>query len=170
MANPDDEPAQLLRLHAFDDRSRRMKNIEQCLDTVRLESVPRRSPGSGRMAWRRRGIHARIPCRLWHDGQSRVGGGLLHGTPTSVPPADQGFDFSAGNAPIPAVSLEEVKALFSRYDFLDDGVKFLPAIPIALAGRRRPLRIHLRRVGDVSFRDEGEVVVSHLQLSPTIYE
>jgi hypothetical protein len=68
------------------------------------------------------------------------------------------------------VSLEEVKALFSRYDFLDDGVKFLPAIPIALAGRRRPLRIHLRRVGDVSFRDEGEVVVSHLQLSPTIYE
>jgi O-methyltransferase len=43
--------------------------------------------------------------------------------PTAEP--DKGFDYSAGVAPVLAVSLEDVQALFAKYGLLDDKVRFL---------------------------------------------
>jgi O-methyltransferase len=45
--------------------------------------------------------------------------------PPPTHPEDKGFDFSSSAAPILAVSIDEVRALFSRYGLLDDRVRFL---------------------------------------------
>ena len=45
--------------------------------------------------------------------------------PPPTHPQDDGIDLSAGILPILAVRLEEVQALFKRYDLLDAQVRFL---------------------------------------------
>jgi len=49
----------------------------------------------------------------------------FEGVPTPTWPEDKGFDISANVLPVLAVSLDEVKELFQRYDLLGGNVKFL---------------------------------------------
>lgn len=49
----------------------------------------------------------------------------FEGVPPPTWPEDKGFDISSRVFPILAVSLDEVKELFLRYDLLDENVKFL---------------------------------------------
>lgn len=49
----------------------------------------------------------------------------FEGVPAPSWKEDEGFDLSARILPVLAVSLEEVKELFSRYDLLGDNVRFL---------------------------------------------
>jgi O-methyltransferase len=103
----------------------RMKNIEECLDVVREQDVRGDLMEAG--VWRggatvlMRGYLAayEMPGRdVWVADS-------FAGLPAPTHPADRGFDFSPANAPILAVSLEEVHSLFERYDLLDDRVRFL---------------------------------------------
>ena len=47
------------------------------------------------------------------------------GVPPPTHPQDDGIDLSTGILPVLAVRLEEVQALFKRYDLLDAQVRFL---------------------------------------------
>jgi O-methyltransferase len=105
--------------------TRRMRNIEECLDAVREAGVPGDLAETG--VWRggatvfMRGYLAAygITDRLVWAADS------FEGLPRPSHDEDRGFDFSASVAPILSVSLEEVRALFARYGLLDEQVRFL---------------------------------------------
>ena len=104
---------------------KRLLNIEQCLDRVREDNIP------GDL----------IETGVWRGGATVLMRGYLaiygmhgrnvwvadsfEGLPAPSHPADAGLDFSASVAPILAVSLEQVRAVFERYGLLDDQVKFV---------------------------------------------
>jgi O-methyltransferase len=103
----------------------RMRNIEECLDVVRAGEVPGDLVETG--VWRggatvfMRGYLAAYGM----EGRDVWVADSFEGLPRPTLAEDLGFDFSAARAPILAVPLEEVRALFARYDLLDDRVRFL---------------------------------------------
>jgi O-methyltransferase len=118
---------------------RRLFNIEECLDRVREDRIPGDLAETG--VWRG---GATILMRGYlaiygMEGRDVWVADSFEGLPVPSHPADRGHDFSFSQAPILAVSLDEVRDVFDRYGLLDDRVKFLkgwfkdtlPAAPIA---------------------------------------
>lgn len=117
----------------------RMRNIEQCLDRIRLENIPGDFAETG--VWRggatvfMRGYLAAydLPGRVVWAADS------FEGLPAPTHPEDAGRDYSAAVVPILAIGLDEVRELFARHGLLDDRVRFLkgwfrdtlPTAPIA---------------------------------------
>ena len=104
---------------------RRLDNIEECLDVIRGENIPGDVAETG--AWRggasifMKGYlqtYAMTDRNVWVADS-------FEGMPVPRLPQDAGWDFSREIVPILAVSLEEVKENFRRYDLLDASVKFL---------------------------------------------
>jgi O-methyltransferase len=104
---------------------KRLDNIHQCLDVVRKEEVPGDLMETG--VWRggavvfMRGYLAayNMPDRTVWAADS------FEGLPKPTASEDAGYDFSADVFPILAISLEEVQALFAKYDLLDGQVEFV---------------------------------------------
>jgi len=103
----------------------RLDSLEECLDAVRVDRVPGDLIETG--VWRggacifMRGYleaYAMRGRRVWVADS-------FQGLPKPTHPADEGYDFSRDNAPYFAISLDEVKENFRRYDLLDDHVLFL---------------------------------------------
>jgi O-methyltransferase len=104
---------------------KRLDNLHFCLDAVRRDGVP------GDL----------IETGVWRGGSTIFMRGYLEaygirdksvwvadsfeGLPPSTWPQDQGVDLSARTVPFLAIGLEEVQALFRRYELLDDQVRFL---------------------------------------------
>jgi O-methyltransferase len=117
---------------------KRLQNISQCLDIVRLDRVPGDLAETG--AWRGGAcIFMRGYLTAWDMRDRTVWvADSFEGLPIPAVPQDSGHDFSAGPMPILAVSLEEVQENFRRYGLLDEQVQFLkgwfrdtlPAAPI----------------------------------------
>lgn len=117
---------------------RRLENIQYCVETVLENAVPGDVIETG--IWRggatifMRGLFAAygVTDRTVWAADS------FEGVPPPSRIEDAGFDISAKVYPVLAVTLENVQALFKRYDLLDDHVKFLkgwfkdtlPAAPI----------------------------------------
>jgi len=103
----------------------RLDNIHLCLDAIARDAVPGDLIETG--AWRggatifMRGYlaaHGITGRRVWVADS-------FEGLPPPSHEKDKGWDFSSKVFPYLAVSLEEVKALFQRYELLDDQVRFL---------------------------------------------
>jgi O-methyltransferase len=104
---------------------KRLDNLHFCLDAVRRDNVP------GDL----------IETGVWRGGSTIFMRGYLEafnvkdrtvwvadsfeGLPESTLPQDRGVDLSARTVPFLAISLPEVQNLFSRYELLDDQVRFL---------------------------------------------
>lgn len=104
---------------------RRLENLQFCVEAVLEDNI--------------KGDF--IETGIWRGGACIFMRGLLkaygitdrivwaadsfEGVPAPTWPEDSGFDLSANVFPVLAVSLEEVKELFQRYDLLDEKVKFL---------------------------------------------
>jgi hypothetical protein len=103
----------------------RINNIHSLLDRVVAEGIPGDFIETG--VWRggatllMRGFlaaHNITDRKVWVADS-------FAGLPAPSHPADAGYDFSVGVAPVLAVSRDEVEDLFRRYDLLDDQVGFL---------------------------------------------
>jgi O-methyltransferase len=117
---------------------KRLENVQFCAETALADSIKGDFIETG--IWRggtcifMRGILAAygVTDRTVWAADS------FEGVPPPTWPEDEGFDISSSVLPVLAVSLDEVRELFSRYDLLDDNVKFLkgwfkdtlPAAPI----------------------------------------
>lgn len=103
----------------------RLENIQFCVETVLAESIPGDFIETG--IWRggacifirgmlkAYGINDRI---IWAADS-------FEGVPPPSLPEDADFDISKDFLPILAVSLDEVRSLFKRYELLDDQTRFL---------------------------------------------
>lgn len=103
----------------------RLDQLQSCVETVLAEGVP------GDL----------IETGIWRGGACIFMRGLLkahgvtdrivwcadsfEGVPEPTHPEDAGLDLSRNVLPVLAVSLPEVQELFTRYDLLDDQVRFL---------------------------------------------
>jgi len=104
---------------------KRLDNIRYCIETVLADEIPGDFLEAG--VWRggacifMRGVLAAygIADRTVWAADS------FAGVPPPTHPQDDGIDLSAGILPVLAVRLEEVQALFKRYDLLDAQVRFL---------------------------------------------
>jgi hypothetical protein len=104
---------------------KRLDNIENCLATIKRDNVQGDVAETG--AWRGGASIFMKGCLAAWDMQDRLVwvADSFEGLPVPSAPEDAGYDFSATKVPILAVSLEEVRENFRRYDLLDDNVKFL---------------------------------------------
>ncbi len=104
---------------------KRLQNIMQCLDIVRLDRVPGDLIETG--VWRGGAcILMRGYLAAWDMKDRAVWvADSFEGLPKPTLPQDAGYDFSAELSPILAVSLDEVQENFRRYGLLDDQVHFL---------------------------------------------
>jgi O-methyltransferase len=104
---------------------KRLDNIQQCLTTVKRDGVPGDVAETG--VWRGGASIFMKGCLTSWGMDNRVVwvADSFKGLPVPTLPQDAGYDFSAGQVPILAVSLEEVRENFRRYDLLDEGVRFL---------------------------------------------
>jgi O-methyltransferase len=117
---------------------KRLENIEHCLDVIRTEGIPGDLIETG--VWRGGAtIFMRGYLAVYDLPERNVWvADSFEGLPKPSLAQDEGWDFSAAEMPILAVSLDEVKENFRRYDLLDDRVRFLkgwfkdtlPAAPI----------------------------------------
>ena len=103
----------------------RLDSLERCLDAVRIDRVPGDFIETG--VWRG---GACIFMRGYLEAYGMRGRRVwvadsFEGLPKPTHPADEGWDFSREKAPSFAISLDEVKDNFRRYDLLDDRVVFL---------------------------------------------
>ena len=105
---------------------KRIDNLHACLELVRTRQIP------GDL----------IETGVWRGGATIFMRGYLQaygisdrlvwvadsfeGVPPSTLPQDMGVDLSKSTNPFLAVSLDEVKSYFARYELLDDQVRFLP--------------------------------------------
>ena len=104
---------------------KRLDNIQTCIETVLDDAIPGDFLEAG--VWRggscifMRGVLAAygIADRTVWAADS------FEGVPPPTHPQDEGIDLSVGVLPVLAVPLEEVQALFKRYDLLDAQVRFL---------------------------------------------
>lgn len=103
----------------------RLDNLHSCLEQIHRDAVP------GDL----------IETGVWKGGATIFMRGFLQahgisdrlvwvadsfeGLPKPSRPEDQGWDLSKETMPYLAVSLEEVRELFARYELLDDRVRFL---------------------------------------------
>jgi len=128
---PDGTSAPVAEMRNFTELShtmvgrKRLDNIQTCIETVLADEIPGDFLEAG--VWRggscifMRGVLAAygIADRIVWAADS------FEGVPPPTHPHDEGIDLSAGVLPILAVPLEEVQALFKRYDLLDAQVRFL---------------------------------------------
>lgn len=126
--------------------AKRMRNIEQCLDVIRLEGVPGDLAETG--VWRGGSAIFMRGYLAAYDMTDRTvwAADSFEGLPKPSHPADQGLTYSADVMPSLAVSLEEVKATFAKYGLLDDQVRFLKGwfrdtLPVAPINRLALLRL-----------------------------
>ena len=104
---------------------KRLDNIQACIETVLADEIPGDFLEAG--VWRggacifMRGVLAAygVADRIVWAADS------FEGVPPSAHAQDEGIDLSVGVLPVLAVPLEEVQALFKRYDLLDAQVRFL---------------------------------------------
>jgi O-methyltransferase len=118
--------------------ARRMRNIEECLDVVRSEGIRGDLAETG--VWRGGAAVFMRGYLAAYDMADRIvwAADSFAGLPPPTHAEDAGYDYSAAQLPILAVSLEEVRGLFARYGLLDERVRFLegwfrdtlPAAPI----------------------------------------
>jgi len=118
--------------------SKRMRNIEECLDRVREDRIPGDLAETG--VWRGGATVFMRGYLAAYEMDDRVvwAADSFEGLPKPTHEADRGFDYSADVVPVLSVSLEQVQSLFERYGLLDDKVRFLkgwfrdtlPAAPI----------------------------------------
>jgi hypothetical protein len=116
----------------------RLENLHICMDRIVSDGVPGDFIETG--VWKggatifMRGFlqaHGITDRRVWVADS-------FEGLPKPTRPEDNGWDLSKETMPYLAVSLDEVRELFSRYELLDDQVQFLkgwfkdtlPAAPI----------------------------------------
>jgi O-methyltransferase len=104
---------------------KRMQNISQCLDIIRLDRVPGDLAETG--AWRGGAcIFMRGYLAAWDMKDRTVWvADSFEGLPKPALPQDAGYDFSVEQVPILAVTLQEVQENFRRYGLLDEQVRFL---------------------------------------------
>lgn len=104
---------------------KRLDNIQHCLDNIRADSIPGDIIETG--VWRGGAAIFMRGYLAAHDmSQRKVWvADSFEGLPIPSLPQDDGYDFSADKMPILAVSLDEVKENFRRYDLLDDQIIFL---------------------------------------------
>jgi hypothetical protein len=104
---------------------KRMDNLQYCIETVLTENIEGDLIETG--VWRggatifMRGVLASYNIsdrKVWVADS-------FEGLPTPTLEQDQEFDLTKEKFPVLCVSLEKVKELFSRYDLLDEQVKFL---------------------------------------------
>lgn len=105
---------------------KRLENIEKCLDSIRADKIQGDLIETG--AWRG---GASIFMRGYLSAYEIVDrivwvADSFEGLPKPSLPQDSGYDFSADQMPILAVSLPEVQENFRRYGLLDEQVQFLP--------------------------------------------
>ncbi|MBA2294473.1 MAG: macrocin O-methyltransferase, partial [Actinobacteria bacterium] len=106
---------------------RRLDNLQQCIESVLSNEVPGDLVEAG--VWRGgSGIFMRAVLKAHGSEDRRVWlADSFQGLP---PPNPDQYPADAGDihhtVPELAVTLEEVKANFARYDLLDDRVRFLP--------------------------------------------
>lgn len=105
---------------------RRLDHLHHCLDTLLAEGIPGDLIEAG--VWRggatifmraHLAAHGVTDRAVWVADSFR-------GLPEPSVEEDRGYDLSQSLEPILAISEERVKALFARYDLLDDQVLFLP--------------------------------------------
>ncbi len=103
----------------------RLDNITQCLDSIRNNNIPGDLIETG--VWRGGAtILMRGYLAAWDMRDRTVWvADSFEGLPVPSMPQDEGWDFSAADVPILAISLEDVQENFRRYDLLDDQVQFL---------------------------------------------
>jgi len=117
---------------------KRLDNLEHCLDVIRMDRISGDLIETGVL---RGGATVFMRGYLVaHGMDDRVVwvADSFAGLPKPTLPEDYGYDFSAEQVPVLAVSLEEVQDVFRRYGLLDARVKFLkgwfrdtlPAAPI----------------------------------------
>ena len=128
---PDGTSAPVAEMRNFTELShtmvgrKRLNNIQTCIETVLDDDIPGDFLEAG--VWRggscifMRGVLAAygIADRTVWAADS------FEGVPPPTHPQDEGIDLSVGVLPVLAVPLEEVQALFKRYDLLDAQVRFL---------------------------------------------
>jgi O-methyltransferase len=104
---------------------KRLDNIHQCLNVVRKEDVHGDLMETG--VWRGGAVvFMRGYLEAYHMNDRTVwAADSFEGLPKPTAKEDAGYDFSSDVFPILAISLEEVKALFAKYDLLDGQVQFL---------------------------------------------
>jgi O-methyltransferase len=104
---------------------KRLDNLHDCLDAVLRDGVPGDLIETG--VWRGGGTifmrgflaaHGVTDRRVWVADS-------FQGLPAPSLPEDAQSNLSKDVAPFLAIALDEVKALFARYDLLDDRVQFL---------------------------------------------
>lgn len=123
--------------HSMIGRSR-MQNLHYCLDRIIAADVPGDLIETG--VWKGGATIFMRGYLAAHGITDRIvwAADSFEGLPPPSLAQDAGTDFSKDKFPYLAVSLEQVKALFARYDLLDDQVRFLkgwfkdtlPAAPI----------------------------------------
>ena len=104
---------------------KRLQSLVHCLDVVRRDGVAGDLAETG--AWRGGAcILMRGYLAAWDIEDKTVWvADSFEGLPKPSLPQDAGYDFSAEQVPILAVSLEEVQENFRRYGLLDARVRFL---------------------------------------------
>jgi O-methyltransferase len=104
---------------------RRLENVQYCVETILAENIKGDFIETG--IWRggtcifMRGVLKAYGVKnrlVW-------GADSFEGVPPPTREEDKNFDISAKVLPVLAVSLDEVKDLFFRYDLLDENVRFL---------------------------------------------
>ncbi|CAN5326139.1 hypothetical protein BH11PSE11_BH11PSE11_29090 [soil metagenome] len=124
----------------------RLDNIHHCLDQIVADEVPGDVIETG--VWKggatifMRGFFAAHDIR---DRKVWVADSF-EGLPKPTHEADAGWDLSKEAMPFLAVSLDDVKELFARYDLLDEQVEFLKGwfkdtLPVAPIGKLALIRL-----------------------------
>lgn len=104
---------------------KRLDNIHRCLDVIRQERIPGDLMETG--VWRGGAVIFMRGYLAAYNIADRIvwAADSFAGLPKPVAPQDAGYDFSADVHPILAISIEEVKHLFTKYNLLDDKVRFV---------------------------------------------
>ncbi|CCG41156.1 TylF/MycF/NovP-related O-methyltransferase [Magnetospirillum molischianum] len=104
----------------------RLDHLHFCLDAILAEDIPGDMIETG--VWRGGATIFMRAHLAAHGVTDRIVwvADSFRGVPAPSVQEDKDYDLSKRRAPILAVSEERVKALFARYDLLDDQVRFLP--------------------------------------------
>lgn len=103
----------------------RLNNIEQCLDVIRKENIPGDLVETG--VWRGGAcIFMKGYLKAYEMRGRRVFVcDSFEGLPKPTAPEDERYDFSKEKMPILAITEQEVRENFLRYDLLDEDVIFV---------------------------------------------
>jgi len=104
---------------------KRLDNIQHCLSVINSENITGDIAETG--VWRGGSTIFMKGCMEAWAMEDRVlwVADSFEGLPVPTLPQDAGHDFSITKAPILAVTLDEVRENFRRYDLLDERVKFI---------------------------------------------